>query len=121
MTDSKVVCWRLVALFAIVVFIGCLAVLAQDHAPLPEQCNADAKLWYGADKANLDKLPYTELERRAEEMWDCHDSSSVPADKQHFDAVLLAYQAQEANRMVAYVKRHGLTKEFLAEDAAGKR
>jgi len=33
MTDSKVVCWRLAAVFATVVFLGQLTVLAQNHAP----------------------------------------------------------------------------------------
>jgi hypothetical protein len=120
MTDSKAVCWRLCCVFSTVVLLGVLAV-SQDHAPLPEQCNADAKLWFSADKADLDKQPYAELERRVDAMWDCHNSSSVQMDKQHFSVVLLTYQAQESNRMAAYLKRHGLTKEFLAEDAAGKR
>jgi len=108
-------------MFFILVLFGGLPTLAQDHAPSPQQCVADANLWYGADKANLDKLSYPELERRVDEMWDCHNSSSVQIDKQHFSAVLLTYQAQEGNRMSVYLKRHGLTKEFLAEDAAGKR
>jgi len=31
------------------------------------------------------------------------------------------YDHQQGGRMADYIKRHGLTKEFLAEDAAGKR
>jgi hypothetical protein len=120
MTDSKVVCWRLAGAFLLVVFLNCFAA-AQDHAPLPEQCNADAKLWHSADKATIDRLAYAELERRVNEMWDCYDSSTVPMAKEHFGTVLTIYQAQEGNRMVEYLKRHGLTKDFLKEDAAGKR
>jgi hypothetical protein len=105
----------------VLVALLCGAASAQDHAPLPQQCAADAKLWFSADKADLDKLPYAELQKRVDEMWDCHNASSVPMDKQHFGAVLLTYQAQQANRMAAYIKRRGLTHEFLAEDAAGER
>ena len=127
MTDSKVVCWHLIATFTVVIFLGHLTV-AQD-APSPEQCVADANHWYliNLDPLALDALSFTELGRRAAEMQTCAASGApVPHFRENplmedYPNIRSIYDNQQGKRMAAYIKRHGLTREFLAEDAAGKR
>jgi len=105
MTDSKVTCWRFAIVFLAAVFISCSAV-AQDHAPLPEQCIADARLWYDANTNTMSKLPYHELEKRAREMLNCLKSGAP--DRELTAIVWADYMDAIHVREVAYLARHGL-------------
>lgn len=101
----------------------CGTALAQDHAPSPQQCVADANLWYHQITTKTDPGPsFNELGRRVNEMRDC-DLSGAPKDPLSVDYLTIeaAYLNEQNSRQAAYIKRHHLSHEFLTEDAAGQR
>jgi hypothetical protein len=52
--------------------------MAQEHAVLPEQCNADRALWEHVTKADVDKMSAHDLSLRAVEMWNCAAYAPAP-------------------------------------------
>jgi len=126
MTDSTNVRWHFAVAFISLVCLGCFAALAQNHAPSPQQCVADVNLWssqwsaQATFKTDDPGPPFGELERRANEMADC-SGSKAPKGSMSYDEMLALYWNEENQRQKAFIFRHGLTKQFLEEDAAGKR
>lgn len=111
-------------------FLLCGVVTAQD-TPSPQQCVADADTWYrlgfNESQPALDALSFGELGRRAAEMRDCGLSAApMPHFRENplmedYPWIGSIFMNQQYLRVASYIKRHGLNREFLAEDAAGKR
>lgn len=126
MTDSNVVRWRFATAFIVLICSGGLAALAQNHAPSPEQCVADVTTWYeqwhlqATFKTDDHGPPFHELERRADELAGC-SGSKAPKGPVPYDEMMALYWNEENQRQKAFILRHGLTKQFIEEDAAGKR
>jgi hypothetical protein len=112
----------------VLAFLLCGTALAQD-VPSPQQCVADANRWYliNLDQPALNALSFDELGRRAAEMQACAASRApIPHFRENplmedYANIRSIYDNQQGRRMAAYIKRHGLSHEFLAEDAAGQR
>jgi len=102
----------------------CLTVtsFSQDHAPTVEQCRSDQRLWQSQlDNASqeISKLPFLTLTDRGHEMADC---IVVDGDSwQSYSHTSVALHIQQSRRLMHFLERHNLLKQFLAEDAAGKR
>jgi hypothetical protein len=96
---------------------------------MPEQCRADAHLWYSQSREANDKLSFDDIQRRSLEMVNCQTIDSgtgegVPEFKRDADTYRLlwaAYMAISAQRLHNFIERHGLRKQFEDEDAAGQR
>jgi hypothetical protein len=116
----------------ILALLLCGTALAQEHPPSAQQCVADANAWYmlGISQSrlsSLNALSFGELGRRFAEMQAC---GLAAAPTPHFPQNPLMedyawigsiFEVQQSWRMAAYLTRHGLNREFLAEDAAGQR
>lgn len=116
----------------ILALLLCGVAFAQEHPPSAQQCVADANAWYAlgfgsSAQSSLDALSFGELGRRADEMRDCGLSAApIPHFKENpmmedYPWISSIFANQQRARMAAYIKRHGLGREFLAEDAAGQR
>jgi hypothetical protein len=93
-----------------------------EHAPTVAQCQADQRLWLAKLEApNPDtNLPsYTKLSLWISEMDDCREVD--PPNQWKYYNVHGEVTDFQAARMIKFLSRHGLWKEFIAEDAAGKR
>jgi hypothetical protein len=107
----------------------CCPESAQDHAILPEQCRADVHLWASQGKTTDSKLSFDDLQRRSLEMWNCQSvdtgagesASTFGTDVETYRLVWTAYQNQSGQRLMHFIQRHGLAKQFIAEDAADQR
>jgi hypothetical protein len=110
----------------------CGTALAQEHPPSAQQCVADANAWYAlginqSAQSALDALSFGELGRRTEEMRACGLSAApIPHFRENplmedYAWISSIFADQQRSRMAAYIKRHRLGNEFLAEDAAGQR
>jgi hypothetical protein len=108
------------------VFVLCGTALAQNHAPSPQQCASDVTTWYeqwhlrASFKSDDPGPPFNELERRADELANCGESKA-PRGPISYDEMMTLYWNEENQRQKAFILRHSLTKQFLEEDAAGKR
>lgn len=105
----------------------CGTAFAQNHAPSPQQCVSDVTAWYykwhlqATFKEPTESGPsFNELERRIAELSDC-SVSKAPRGPLPYDEMMALYWNEENERQKAFILRHGLTKQFLEEDAAGKR
>jgi hypothetical protein len=98
-----------------------------DHAPLAEQCIADYNLWSGESKDSLEKLALTVVQPREIEMWNCarvirsFDSEHKTGHAVEMLLLYGTYSGHISHRALDFIQRHGLTKEFSQEDAAGQR
>jgi hypothetical protein len=126
MTDFNGTRWRVAVAFISLVCLGCFAALAQSHTPSPQQCVADVNLWssqwsaQATFKTDDPGPPFSEIERRINELADC-SGSKAPKGSMSYEEMLALYWNEENQRQKAFILRHGLTKQFLEEDAAGKR
>ncbi len=88
--------------------------------PTVDQCRADDSAWLDqATSEDLAKLSGQEVMRRATEMSHCKKVD--PKNANAYDAVASTYDIEMAARLADFIERHGLTEQFKAEDAAGKR
>jgi hypothetical protein len=107
-----------------------------DHAPTVETCTADARLWINQiteymnaeadyinkglpNRSTLMGLTYIQLIDRADEMGQCAYVDPQSEDKYH--RLMEDYGDARNDRLRFFIKRHGLLKQMMAEDAAGKR
>jgi hypothetical protein len=93
-----------------------------EHAPTAAQCQADQRLWLSKieENPNSTSLPaYSVLTKWELEMGDCQ---KVDPKNQwvYFNTATEALTVQ-ASRLENFITRHNLYKEFIEEDAAGKR
>jgi hypothetical protein len=95
---------------------------SQNHAPTVEQCRADQRLW----QSQIDEMPkeiskvlFQTLTDRGHEMADC-----IVVDGsywQSYSHTAVALHIESSRRLMHFLERHKLLKQFLAEDDAGKR
>jgi len=90
-----------------------------EHAPTVAQCQADQRLWRSQLDKDASSLKYGALRKMAEEMIAC-DTVDPPNHQDYYDAATIA-SMNIALRASAFIQRHQLWDEFLAEDTAGKR
>jgi hypothetical protein len=105
---------------------------AQEHAPTPEQCRADYRLWT-ANNPDLKSLSFEELMQRSHVMDEC--STTDPAMMQTFlqdslrlgknaplsySEVATLFHAVAGDKAVDFLMRHHLMDQFMREEAAGK-
>jgi hypothetical protein len=90
-------------------------------APNAAQCQSDAAIWLPTLQAQggTIAITYETLGGWVDEMMQCRDID--PANREKYFNVASGAVAERANRETNYLVRHGLYKQFLAEDVAGKR
>lgn len=108
----------------------------QEHAPTAEQCRADQALW-GSDYAetkyreaetrhvqdgtpngtDIALLSIPQLRQRMDEMYQCSDV--VAMEPYHLTGNF--YYDVIADRYSSFLRRHGLVRQMMKEDAEGKR
>jgi hypothetical protein len=125
-------------LFAVLSFVIAASAFGQEfnpkrnepqHAILPEQCRADARLWHSLPRAENDKLPFQELQNRSEEMWNCMNTDSGAGesvqdhkrDSEFYFDLWAVYQVLSGHRLFDFVQRKQLGDMFIEEDKAGLR
>jgi hypothetical protein len=109
-------------ILAILLLILSTAAQAQQHAPTAEQCRVDAALWTaqqgtGDLHSALDKISVQELKERAVEMDGCAITAEGKDDMLKYMVMTIGYMAEEDVRQAAFIERHGLKSQFIAEDA----
>jgi hypothetical protein len=85
------------------------------------QCQSDAAIWLPTLQAQggTIAIPYETLGSWVDEMMQCQTVD--PPNREKYFNVASGAVAERANRETNYLVRHGLYKQFLAEDLAGKR
>ena len=91
------------------------------NAPSAAQCQSDAAIWLPTLQAQggTIAITYETLGSWVDEMMQCRNVD--PANREKYFDVASGAVAERANRETNYLVRHGLYKQFLAEDVAGKR
>jgi hypothetical protein len=120
----------------ILILLISAAAFAQDHAPTAERCKADQAVW-GSSSAHVEYfeaetqhvrsgisnrtdialLSIPQLKERMSEMYQCEEVVTT----EPFHSAVIFYHDVIGDRYISFVKRHDLTKQMMAEDAAGKR
>lgn len=92
-----------------------------EHAPTVAQCQADERLWisYVEHKKDEDLPPLTVLSDWTLEMEDCQKVDRENG-RLYFN-LSSEILALRLTRMSHFLARHALYKQFIDEDAAGKR
>jgi len=108
------------------------AAFAQEHAPTPEQCRADYRLWT-AKGTDFTDVSWKELMERSRVMTEC--STTDPEWAQQFaeqDARLgknasvsyrdlgTLFHAAAGDKAIDFLIRHHLMDQFVKESEAGK-
>jgi len=112
-----------VMIFAVLLLFPTTHGTAQQATSSPNaaQCQSDAAIWLPTLEAQggTIAIPYETLGSWVDEMMQCRDVD--PANREKYFNVASGVVAERANRETNYLVRHGLYKQFLAEDVAGKR
>jgi hypothetical protein len=112
-----------VVIFAVLVPFSAMRGTAQQatNALTAAQCQSDAALWLPTLEAQggTIAITYETLGGWVDEMMQCRDVD--PANREKYFKVVAGAVAERANRETNYLVRHGLYKQFLAEDVAGAR
>jgi hypothetical protein len=91
------------------------------NSPNAAQCQSDAAIWLPTLQAQggTIAITYETLGSWVDEMMQCRDVD--PANREKYFDVASGAVAERANRETDYLVRHGLYKQFIVEDVAGKR
>jgi hypothetical protein len=112
-----------VVMFAVLVPFSAMRGTAQQatNAPTVAQCQSDAAIWLPTLEAQggTIAITYETLGGWVDEMMQCQTVD--PANREKYFNVASGAVAERANRETDYLVRHGLYKQFIAEDVAGKR
>jgi hypothetical protein len=111
---------KLIAVF----LFGCSvagATTAQDHAPSIAQCRADERLWASQDTGPdaFTNITADQLNVRKSEMIDCKAVDSV--NQSLYNNMVAEFEGGLLVRMLNFLSRRGLVKQFLDEDEKGAR
>lgn len=108
---------------SVFVMMLCVAsAFSQNNSPSVEQCRGDQHLWFDQltnQPEEISKLPFHKLTDRLHEMNQC--SLSDKDQWQSYSSTAFMLEVLQATRLLHFLERHGQTRQFLAEDAAGKR
>jgi len=101
-----------------------------EHAPTIEQCRADQRLWRSqqddffakenggneaaANGTDVGRVTFDTLNTRAREMNDC--VSVDPQNTEKYRDVRNDFEFMQHNRLVSFLKRHDLWRQFIEED-----
>ena len=112
-----------VAILAVVLLCSTMRGTAQQatNGLTTAQCQSNAAMWLPTLEAQggTIAMTYETLGSWVDEMMQCRDVDS--ANREKYFHVVAGAVAERANRETNYLVRHGLYKQFLAEDAAGTR
>jgi hypothetical protein len=112
-----------VVIFAVLAPFSAMRGTAQQavNGPTPAQCQSDAAIWLPTLEAQggTIAITYETLGGWVNEMMQCQTVD--PTNSEKYFNVASGAVAERANRETNYLVRHGLYKQFLAEDVAGKR
>jgi hypothetical protein len=112
-----------VVILAVLLLFSTMRGTAQQvtNSPNAAQCQSDAAIWLPTLEAQggTIAITYETLGSWVDEMMQCRDVD--PANREKYFNVASGVVAERANRETNYLVRHGLYKQFLAEDVAGKR
>jgi hypothetical protein len=112
-----------VVIVAVLLFGSSMHGIAQQatNGPTAAQCQSDAAMWLPTLEAQggTIAMTYETLGGWVDEMMQCRDVD--PANREKYFHVVAGAVVERANRETNYLVRHGLYKQFLAEDAAGTR
>jgi hypothetical protein len=94
-----------------------------EHAPTIEQCQADQRLWLSKlEQSPSDGLPdYLTLSQWNHEMNDCDKVDSNSSSRFSYLNTGSEIKAEKIGRLLDFLERHNLGRQFMEEDAAGKR
>jgi hypothetical protein len=116
---------------ALIVLVS--AAFAQEHAPTPEQCRADYRLWT-ANGFSFENVSWKELMQRSGVMTKC--ATTDPDMMRVFDEgyvrlgkdaplsyrdVGTLFHSAAGDKAMDFLIRHNLMDQFVREDAAGKK
>jgi hypothetical protein len=91
-----------------------------EHAPTVAQCQADERVWHMRLKAHdTSSLKFYAVKDMGKEMLDCSDVD--PDNERAYSYVAVGLTAEMNIRTMAFISRHNQWKQFIDEDAAGKR
>jgi hypothetical protein len=112
-----------VVIFAVLIPFSAMSGTAQQATDslAAAQCQSDAAIWLPALEAQggTIAITYETLGGWVVEMTQCQTVD--PANREKYFNVASGAVVERANRETNYLVRHGLYKQFLAEDVAGKR
>jgi len=105
-------------------FLGCLILTASvagqiTHAPTADQCQADQRLWLSQIEAGNSKVSFDVLRQMAGEMDKC--SEVDPANERRYYSTMAEASAAMELRLMKFIERHQLWRQFEAEESVGKR
>jgi len=83
------------------------------------QCLADARLWRTAK--SVDSATYGTLLGESDEMVNCLDLQSTPAEHFTYAFTAATFATAERDRLWSFIQRNGNPLEFANEDATDKR
>jgi hypothetical protein len=110
-------------IFAVLISFSAMRGTAQQatNSPNAAQCQSDAAIWLPTLEAQgcTIAITYETVGSWVDEMMQCRDVD--PANREKYFNVVAGAVAERANRETNYLVRHGLYKQFIAEDVAGKR
>jgi hypothetical protein len=105
---------------------------SQEHPPALEQCRLDVDMYkkfgdfahptdaeFKAERDYLEQFPLSEISRRVVEMEGCMEVDR--AHQKDYADVSILLEAARGKRYMHFLIRHDLWKQFVAEDAQGKR
>jgi hypothetical protein len=105
---------------------------SQEHRPALEQCRLDVTAYstlgsfahptateLEAQTHYMNRFPSSEISRQTKEMEDCMDVDQ--GNHKNYEDVSLLLTSGTNNRYMQFLLRHDLWKQFVAEDAQGKR
>jgi hypothetical protein len=92
-----------------------------EHAPTVQQCQADQAYWFSKleQTHGTDDVTYGTLQGWHTEMDQC--AVVDPSNRWKYYNTMSESDAEVATRLMRFVERHNLWKQFIAEDAAGVR
>jgi hypothetical protein len=102
-----------------ILFLAALASAQRQHGRSVEQCKADGKVW--AVEKDVSTVTAQTLAFRMRILTECSVAYPEDGDNPNWLTIIAANGAELSGRQTHFLDRHAMLKQFLAEDAAGKR